>query len=87
MPAFVRFAGTNEIITRATFIGDQPVWETAPPEPDLVWRYEVEFPARQPVRGVYLRDLGINGARARPGLIGLNGAERTRIDAALPRDS
>lgn len=83
MPVFVRFAGTNEIIGRAWFRSDCAKRDPNTPDDDLPWRYEVEFGDRPAVRGVYLRDFGVTGGRARPGLIGLTSGERDEIDAAL----
>ena len=80
---FVRYAGTNEVIGRASVINHQG--EDAPNEhdPELKWRYAFEFLSREPVRGVYLRDFGITGGRARQGLIGLRHDEGQAIGAAL----
>jgi hypothetical protein len=43
----------------------------------------VEFVDSAPLSGVYLRDFGITGWRARPGIIGITTAEREAIAHAL----
>jgi hypothetical protein len=85
LQVFVRFAGTNEVIGRAVIEKQHPVVDPHPPDPDLPLRYVVRFLNRTPVRGVYLRDFGITGGRARQAVIGLRSVERDRISAALDR--
>lgn len=80
---FVRYAGTNEIVGRARVIDHVPEHAPLEHEPDLIWRYEFEFLNREPVRGVYLRDFGVTGGRARQGLIGLRHAEANALQEAL----
>jgi hypothetical protein len=80
---FVRFAGTNEIIGRARVANHVGEDAPNPHDPDLPWRYEFEFLNREPVRGVYLRDFGVTGGRARHGLIGLRHGEAQQIGVAI----
>jgi hypothetical protein len=82
MPAFVRFAGTNEIVGRAVFREDVPADAPWPGEETLRWKYEVDFHGPTPIRGLFLRDF-ITGGRARQALIGLSSAERDQLDEAL----
>ena len=84
MTVFVRFVPGGELIGRARVLEPTPVYHEHGPEPDLHWRWHpVEFLNATPIRGVYLRDFGITGWRARPGLIGVSTPEREVIDAAL----
>ncbi len=80
---FVRYAGTNEIIGRARVINHVPEHAPLEHEPDLIWRYEFEFLNREPVRGLYLRDFGVAGGRARHGLIGLRRSEAETLREIL----
>lgn len=84
MTVFVRFVPGGEIIGRARIHDPDPVYHDEGPEPDLHWRWQpVEYLDTTPVRGIYLRDFGISGWRARPGLIGLWSGERDAIHRAL----
>jgi hypothetical protein len=80
---FVRFAGTNEVIGCARVIQHEPEHDPLEHDPELVWRYELAFLNREPVRGVFLRDFGVTGGRARQGLIGLKHAEAQSLREAL----
>jgi hypothetical protein len=81
---FVRFVPGGELISRARVLDPTPVFHKDGPEPDLHWRWHpVDFLNETPIRGVFLRDFGIGGWRARPGLIGLSTSEREAIGAAL----
>lgn len=82
---FVRYAGTNEIIGRARVVNHEAVYEDQPDDPELPWRYGFEFLNRDPVRGIFLRDFGVTGGRARPGLIGLRRHEADAIAAAISK--
>lgn len=81
--AFVRFAGTNEVIGQARVIDPEPTHDPIEHDPTLQWRYEFEYVDRKPIREVYLRDFGVRGGRARRGLIGLRASEQEDIAAAL----
>jgi hypothetical protein len=84
MTVFVRFVPGGEIIGRARVLDPAPVFYENGPEPDLQWRWHpVEFLNEEPIRGVFLRDFGIGGWRARPGLIGVTTSEREAIGTAL----
>ncbi len=84
MTVFVRFVPGGEIIGRARILDPKPLYHEEGPEPDLHWRWHpVEYLNNEPIRGVYLRDFGIQGWRARPGLIGLTSQERDAIGQAL----
>ncbi len=84
MTVFVRFVPGGEIIGRARILDPTPVYHEEGPEPGLNWRWSpVEFLDSQPIRGIYLRDFGITGWRARPGLIGLRSAERDALNSAV----
>ena len=86
MTVFVRFVPGGEIIGRARILDPDPVYHEEGPEPDLHWRWHaVEFLNTEPVRGVFARDFGITGWRARSGLIGITTPEREAIGAALER--
>lgn len=81
---FVRFVPGGEIIGRARVLDSKALYHDQGPEPDLHWRwYPVDFLNQTAIRGVFLRDFGITGWRARPGLIGVSTSEREDIDAAL----
>lgn len=80
---FVRYAGTNEIIGRASVVDHVPTHAPNEHDPELVWRYEFEFLNRGPIRGVYLRDFGVTGGRARHALIGLRKQEADALERAL----
>lgn len=84
---FVRYAGTNEIIGRARVIDHVPTDDPCPGEPDLQWRYAMEFLNREPIRGVHLRDFAVTGPRARRGLIGLRYSEAQAIGQALAAEA
>lgn len=84
MTVFVRFVPGGEIIGRARILEPTPIYHEEGPEPDLHWRWHsVEFLNAEPIRGIFLRDFGITGWRARPGLIGLRSEEREAINSAL----
>jgi hypothetical protein len=84
MWAFVRFVPGGQLIARARFIDPDPEYHEEGPEPDLHWLWHpVEFVDSAPLTGVYLRDFGITGWRARPGIIGITSAEREAIAHAL----
>lgn len=84
MTVFVRFVPGGEIIGRARILDPDPTYHEHGPEPDLHWRWHpVEYLNSEPIRGINLRDFGITGWRARPGLIGLTGKERDAISAVL----
>lgn len=84
MVVFVRFVPGGEIIGRARIRDPDPIHHENGPEADLHWRWHpVEFLSGVPIRGIFLRDFGITGWRARPGLIGVTTPEREAIGAAL----
>ena len=84
MIVLVRFVPGGEIIGRARIIDPEPIYHESGPEPDLHWRWHpVEYLNAQPIRGVFLRDFGVSGWRARPGLIGVTTPEREALTAAL----
>lgn len=86
MTVFVRFVTGGELIGRARILDPDPIYQEEGPEPDLHWRWHpVEFLNTEPIRGVFLRDFGISGWRARSGLIGITTPEREAIGAALDR--
>jgi len=84
MTVFVRFVPGGELIGRARVQDPTPLFHEEGPEPDLHWRWHpVEFLNVAPIRGVFLRDFGITGGRARPGLIAISTSEREAINAAM----
>jgi hypothetical protein len=88
MIVFVRFVPGSEIIGRARILDPTPTYHDKGPEPDLHWQWRpVEYLNTDPIRGVFLADFGIEGGRARPGLIGLDTPEREAINAALDERS
>jgi hypothetical protein len=84
MTVFVRFVPGGELIGRARVQDPTPVFHEEGPEPDLHWRWHpVEFLNVAPIRSLFLRDFGITGWRARPGLIAISTSEREAINAAM----
>jgi len=84
MWVFVRFVPGGQIVCQAQFLDPKPTYHDQGPEPDLHWRWNpVEFVDSAPLGGVFLRDFGINGWRARPGIIGITSVERDAIKQAL----
>jgi hypothetical protein len=84
MLVFVRFVPGSEVIGRARILNPNPTHHDEGPEPDLHWQWNpVEYLDHQPIPGVFLSDFGIDGGRARPGLIGVSTPEREEINAQL----
>jgi hypothetical protein len=84
MTVFVRFVPGGELIGRARIVDPDPIFHEEGPEPDLHWRWHpVEFLNTAPLHGVFARDFGITGIRARPGLIAISTPEREAINAAM----
>lgn len=86
MTVFVRFVPGGQLIGRARILDPDPVYHEEGPEPDLHWRWHpVAFLNTEPILGVFLREFGITGWRARSGLIGITQPEREAIGTALDR--
>ena len=75
----------------STLVGLARITDTRPlylqpserPEPDLCFRYPVEFLNEEAVRGVRMQDFGITGTRLRSGLVGLGHGEALAIELTL----